>query len=241
MSNVSTVFVECTSLVAIPVADASTTWVAIGSVGTFLLAVSTLALGLVTRSVAAKTDKVASETRDVAKLTRDLGEQTRSLAAETRRLAEATEATATATRATVDAIEEPFVIAVPTPVEVFSQGSTQRLVHPGIHRAQAANGCQVVRLRLWNIGSGPTIVTGMKLTGHDGTECLARLPGGDRPIGPQQFADMEIESPAWPSVLGEGELVITYRHATGAEYQTQSLASIGEPTLACVSYERTRT
>ena len=81
------------------VADTTTTWIAAGSIGTFVLALATGGVAFLTRSVATRTKELATDTK---------------------RLAEATEVTAQATRDSVEAIEEPFVIAVPTPREVIA-------------------------------------------------------------------------------------------------------------------------
>ena len=123
-------------------ADTSTTWIAVGSVGTFVAALATLGVALLTRSVARGTRDVASETREMAD--------------ETRKLAVATEASARAARDAVEAMEEPFVIAVPSPAEVirlrdYESGPPL----PAIHRGLGSPEGPFVRMRLWNIGTGP--------------------------------------------------------------------------------------
>jgi hypothetical protein len=207
-------------------ADSSTTWIAVGSVGTFVAALATTGLALLTRRVAAGTKDVASETRD--------------LAGETRKLAAATETSARAARDAVEAMEEPFVIAVPMVPTAISLRGHESQPPPGIHRALGGPEGPFVRMRLWNIGSGPAIVEHVILKRSEQADCLGPLPGGFRPIGAGQAADLEIPSPSWPAVLGDGILTITYTHASGRRYQTRSDASIGDPVIKCLTYARSR-
>jgi hypothetical protein len=71
-------------------------------------------------------------------------------------------------------------------------------------------------MRLWNIGTGPAIVEQVVLERVEGENCLGDLPGGFRPIGTGQAADMEISSPRWPTTLGDGTLRIRYTHRAAA-------------------------
>jgi len=177
-------------------ADSSTTWIAVGSVGTFVAAVATMGVALLTRSVAKRTKDVAGETKE--------------LAGETRKLAVATEASARAARDAVEAMEEPFVIAVPSPATVIALRDHEAgPPPPAIHRAMGPPEGSFVRIRLWNIGTGPAIVAEVSLKRAEGAECRGALPGGFRPVGAGQWADMEIPSPGWPATLGDGLLRIS--------------------------------
>jgi hypothetical protein len=95
-------------------------------------------------------------------------------------------------------------------------------------------------MRLWNIGTGPAIVEAVSLWRPKQADCLGPLPGGFRPVGAGQAADMEIPSPGWPSVMGDGTLRIRYTHSSGRRYETISDASIGDPTVTCLTYARSR-
>jgi hypothetical protein len=201
------------------VADASTTWIAVGSIGTFIAALATLGVALLTRSVATGTRDVADETKE--------------LAVETRKLAAATEAA-------VETTEEPFVIAVPSPPEAIRLGDHESGPLPSaIHRGLGSEG-PFVRLRLWNIGTGPAIVEVVSLRRPEQGECIGSLPGGFRPVGAGQWADMEIRSSGWPAVLGDGTLRVTYTHSSGRKYETVSDVTIGDPTVTCLTYARSR-
>jgi len=134
------------------------------------------------------------------------------------------------------------VIAVPSPAEVLRRGEAGEQVQPAwrpdIRRLQRGFGGPAVRLRLWNIGSGPAIVERVSLSPPGGRECLADLPDGFAPVGPQQVGDLEIPSPEWPSTTVNGTLTISYTHASGRRYQTRSVAVIHELTVVCATYER---
>jgi hypothetical protein len=52
--------------------------------------------------------------------------------------------------------------------------------------------------------------------------------------------DIEIPSPGWPATLGDGLLTIDYLRASGLRYRTISEMSIGDPTIECRTYSRTR-
>lgn len=168
------------------------------------------------------------------------------LAAFTAWLGFSTRTSAKAAREAVEAAEEPFVIATPTPLD----GTVMRLREhevpqvgtlppDGIHRALDGAGGSFVRLRLWNVGQGPAIVTGVQLRPGDGNDALG---GFDRhyPIAAGAVADIEIPSPAWPATACEGVLSIDYVRATGRRYRTASVASIGDPIVTCRTYNRTR-
>jgi hypothetical protein len=58
-------------MIGAPLALSTTTWIAIGSVGTFIAATATTVLALVTRGIADKTGSLAEETRRLAAATED--------------------------------------------------------------------------------------------------------------------------------------------------------------------------
>lgn len=203
---------------------AGTNWIEVGSLGSFAAALATVVLAVITRGIANKTNDVAVVTRD--------------LAGETKRLAVATEQSAQAAQAAVEAVDEPFVIAVPSPLVVFDVLEEDHV--DGIHRGLAQPVGPIVRLRLWNIGMGPAIVERVTLSRPGEGDCLGDLPGGFRPVRAGQAADMEIPSPQWPAVLGDGRLTIRCRHADGRSYETRSEASIGDPVVTCLTYARSR-
>jgi hypothetical protein len=141
-------------------------------------------------------------------------------------------------------MEEPFVIAVPSPPDVLSLRDHEKppnaLPPLEIHRALDESVGSFVRLRLWNIGTGPAIVERINLGRPGETECLDQLPGGFQPIGAGQAADLEIASPAWPATLGDDTLTIAYTHANGRGYKTRSDVTIGDPIVSCMMYARSR-
>lgn len=175
-----------------------------------------------------------------------VGAGTLALAVFTAWLGFSTRASAKAAGEAVEASEEPFVIATPTPPDsramILRDHELPQVGTPppyGIHRAlDGAGGC-FVRLRLWNVGQGPAIVTGVQLRPVDGKDLLGNL---DRhyPVAAGDAADIEIPSHAWPATVSDGVLSIEYVRATGRRYRTSSVASIGDPIVSCRTYDRTR-
>jgi hypothetical protein len=163
---------------------------------------------------------------------------------ETRASAKAAQESAKAAEEAVEASEEPFVIATPTSDRKLMTPRTHELVQDGdppplaIHRA-LGNGSEgsFVRLRLWNIGQGPAIVTGVQLQGPDGGDCLGN-PHQHYALGAGGVADIEIPSPGWPATLGDGTLTVDYVRASGVRYRTISDVSVGDPTVQCRTYQR---
>lgn len=188
----------------VAIALTATTWIAIGSVGSFVAAAATTGVALVTRKLAGATKESAQAARDA-----------------------------------VEAMEEPFVIAVPTPFRDLARDVDEPQPPEQIHIATRRGIGPLVRLRLWNIGTGPAIVERVTLAPDRGENCLDDLPGGSRPVGAGQWADLQIPSPR-PVASGDGMLAITYTHSSGRRYQTSSVASIGDPMVFCLTYERSR-
>jgi hypothetical protein len=166
---------------------------------------------------------------------------------ETRASAKASQASAKAAEEAVEASEEPFVIATPTPVDPGlmkfrphekpdqGQGPPQ-----AIHRSFGSGGAgSFVRLRLWNIGQGPAIVTAVQIRTNDGADLLGDLHQ-HYAVGAGGPADIEIPSPRWVATPGDGVLTIDYFRASGVRYRTSSDVSIGDPTMESLTYRRTR-
>jgi len=160
-------------------------------------------------------------------------------------------ASARAAKEAVEASEEPFVIATSTPGpdemklrphEQPQQGQSPPIaIHRALEAADAAGPAApgFVRLRLWNIGQGPAIVTSVRLDGED-TGPLLDAPYKQYPVGAGGAEDIEIQSRRWPEVESDGVLVIDYYRPSGVGYHTTSVARIGDPWVDCKSYVRER-
>jgi hypothetical protein len=173
-----------------------------------------------------------------------VGIGTLALAGFTGWLGSETRQSARAAQAAVESAEEPFVIATPTD-DYEHMTLRDHEVGPGlrpplgIHRAgEPGNVAHFVRLKLWNIGSGPAIVYNVALTDHDGGEFLDLLRDF-QPIAAGQAADVEVPSPAWPTDDRVAVMTVRYIRASGAEYETVSDAMIAGRLVACRTYERT--
>jgi hypothetical protein len=175
-----------------------------------------------------------------------VGAGTLALAGFTAWLGFSTRASAKAAQEAVESSEEPFVIATPTdnlkamilrPHELPQGGSVPPFT---IHRALDVGGKgSFVRLRLWNIGQGPAIVTAVGLTSSDGGDLVGQLEQ-HYAVGANGVADVEIPSPGWPAHAGVGLLTIDYFRASGVRYRTTSEAEIGDPLVTCRTYSRSR-
>jgi hypothetical protein len=175
-----------------------------------------------------------------------VGAGTLALAAFTAGLGWETRVSAKAAREAVEGSEEPFVIATPTPdwrlMRLCAHERPQQGQGPplAIHRALGSNGDgSFVRLRLWNIGQGPAIVTRVRLAEQHGADLLGDL-GEHHAVGAGEVVDIEISPPRWADSLGDGSLTIEYVRASGLRYATISAVSIGDPTLHCRTYTRYR-
>jgi hypothetical protein len=176
-----------------------------------------------------------------------VGLGTLALAGFTWRLASTTSASvaaardsADAERASVDAMHMPFVIAVPTPADALIDKHAQEYadvkradVPTQIHRVEDGS---VLRLRLWNIGVGPAIVTGLRLH-YQGDEFLDDS-SPDVPIAANQPHDAEVDTMNWPIERHAATLTIDYIDATGKPYVTQSNAWIEGGLVACSTYQQ---
>lgn len=175
-----------------------------------------------------------------------VGVGTLALAGFTAWLGFSTRASTKAAQTAVEASEEPFVVATPTDnLELMILRPHERPqgghIPPfAIHRASDVEGKgSFVRLKLWNIGHGPAITTAVQILNRDGTDLLGELhqdyvlPAG----GP---VDIEIPSPRWVALPGQGRLIIHYAHANGRQYLTISDVDIDDPIVNCKTYKRIR-
>jgi hypothetical protein len=153
-------------------------------------------------------------------------------------------ASAKAAKEAVEASEEPFVIATPTdnPDAITLRG--KELSEPvgwrpplEIHRVRDRDGTHFVRLKLWNIGSGPAIVQQVAL--QRDRDFLDDLDGF-KPIGAGHAADIEITSPAWPRSSAAATLTIDYTRASGLAYRTSQAVVVEGPIVLSTTYERSR-
>ena len=107
-----------------------------------------------------------------------------------------------------------------------------------IHRAHEKDGEGFfVRMKLWNIGLGPAIVEQVRLrrSNVDFLDSLGRF----YTLGAGHAADIEIPSLRWKSSCA-ATLTITYRHASGRQYTTNSEVTIQDEIVSCLTYKRSR-
>jgi len=173
-----------------------------------------------------------------------VGVGTLALAVFTAWLGFSTRAAARASQAAVEASEEPFVIATPTDdIKKMKltrmEGQQPRGTAPPfeIHRTGEA-GAHFVRLKLWNIGSGPAIVENVELT--RGNERFLDGLAHFQPVGAGQAADIEVGSSAWPVSSRAATLTIDYTRASGLAYRTRQEVVIDNPLVLTKTYRRER-
>jgi hypothetical protein len=152
--------------------------------------------------------------------------------------------TAEAERASVDAMHMPFVIAVPTPITdlaALHEAEFREVplvdIPSVIHRKAKSTSYWVLGLRLWNLGVGPAIVKGLRLTDGDGTEYLDDT-SPDQPCAAGQSYDPEIEISQWPDNSRAATLTIDYVDASGKPYVTESKAWINGDAVTCTTHRR---
>jgi hypothetical protein len=161
------------------------------------------------------------------------------LAAFTAWLGFSTRSSARAAQEAVERAEEPYVIAAAIP------GAGRGVPQPRggsvdeIHETQGT-----LRLRLWNVGSGPTIVREVRLRSHerrDGKDVILAdgLPA-HLPIAARDAEDVrDLPSPRWRDQR-TGVLRIDYDHSNGHRYATESQVKIEEERVRCLTYSRRR-
>jgi hypothetical protein len=121
----------------------------------------------------------------------------------------------------------------------YEEAALRREVSPpgDIHRAENPDGTHFVRLKLWNIGSGPAIVQQVNIQ-RDGEHALLDGLAHSQPIGAGVGADIEIGSSAWPLSSREATLTIDYARASGLAYRTTSEVVIDGPLVLVKTYQR---
>lgn len=132
-----------------------------------------------------------------------------------------------AERSSMEAMAMPYIIAVP------------RQNAQAVRRAQMqTDGADwTLRPSLWNLGSGPGIVTSIRLRTSEADELLVPL-WRSIPIAPgDQFA-AEVGIADWPQSLRSGKLTIEYLHSNGRSYRTESQVTIDGGELRCLTFRR---
>jgi len=158
-----------------------------------------------------------------------------------------TRESARAAQQAVEQAEEPYVIGVPSPPEVLGIARAGEIPPMSIHRwreRQSGGGTRdLLRLRLWNIGSGPAIVHEVRLTSHEHRELreivLAAGLEAHVPIAAGQWADVSVPSARWHEP-GTGLLRVEYEHSNGNDYATNSDVTIAGNIVQAVTYPRYR-
>jgi hypothetical protein len=179
--------------------------------GEVLVAVGTLALAFITWRLARTTGQSVHAARDSVE----------------------------AERATVEAMAMPYIVATPSMPAVIAQtiGGEPAEYPPEIHRGRDLETNQwMLRLHLWNIGTGPAIVTDLRVTASD-KEFVRGLPQ-HLPIGATLANDAEALVSDWPTDQTFASLRIDYLHSSGKRYITKSDVMIEDDTVICYTYER---
>lgn len=139
----------------------------------------------------------------------------------------ATQESAEAERASVEAMAMPYIIATPEDDSPRDE----------IYRVQPRDGGGgTLRLCLWNFGSGPGIVTNLRLVCRD-EQLLVDLPRGIPLAAGSQF-NANIDVVSWPTSPKAATLVVEYVHSNGRSYQTESDVTIEDNLLRCLTFRR---
>jgi hypothetical protein len=149
-----------------------------------------------------------------------------------------TRSSAKAGQEAVEASEEPYVIAVPSPGQALTRRE-DRVVPIEIHRWPLVTEPErwVLRCGLWNIGAGPAIVHDVRLRSHD--ESLIEGFNRHVAIAAREASDVQIASPRWRD-RGAGTLQIEYTHSNGHRYVTTSDVALDGDELRCLTFPRQR-
>jgi hypothetical protein len=154
-----------------------------------------------------------------------------------RESADAARESARAERDSVEAMAMPYVIATPIPVARVKgneyDGNRPREIH---RMVLPSDGRSTLRLCLWNLGSGPGIVTNVRLV-RPGESYLQKL-SSDIPIAANDFFDADIRVAGWPPTPTKAVLQIEYLHSNGRLYRTDSDVTIEEDMLRCYTFRR---
>ncbi len=143
-----------------------------------------------------------------------------------RQSADAARESAKAERDSVEAMAMPYIIAVP------------QAAYDEISRVdEDTDGAPwTLKLRLWNLGSGPGIVTNIRLACRSEQQ-LVDLPRGI-PLAPDGKFPADVGVGAWPAGSISGTLTIDYLHSHGRSYRTDSDVIIEENLLRCLTFRR---
>ncbi len=172
------------------------------------------------------TEKSAKAAEEGVETARESAKAAQAGVAAAKESADAARESANAERDSVEAMAMPYVIAVPTGEE------------PGeIYRVRSADDAGgTLRLCLWNLGSGPGIVTNICLVCHE-KELLVALPRGI-PLGAGNQFNAWVDAADWPTSATAGSLRIEYLHSNGRLYRTDSDVRIEEGQLTCLTFRR---
>ena len=154
-----------------------------------------------------------------------VGFGTLALAGVTWRLARTTGRSVEAERASVEAMAMPYIISVPSKDMQVDE----------IYRLPGSGGGRLM-LSLWNLGSGPGVVTNIRLICH-GKELLVALPRAIPLAAGNQF-NASIDVTSWPDSSKAATLEIEYLHSNGLSYRTESAVTIEENVLKCLTFQR---
>jgi hypothetical protein len=151
--------------------------------------------------------------------------------------AEAARESAKAERDSVEAMAMPYVIAVPTPISDLTLHPYAASPPEEIHRERPLGDDRgLLRLRLRNLGSGPTIATNVHLI-SDEVELLQKLPR-HIPIAANDFSDEGIRMTGWPATPTMAVLQVEYLHSNGRSYRTYSEVTVEDDMLRCYTFRR---
>jgi hypothetical protein len=183
------------------------------NLGELIVGVGTLALAAITWRLARTTGQSVVAARESVTVAQES--------------ADAARESANAERASVEAMAMPYVIA--TPEDGSPRGE--------VYRVQPADGeGGTLRLCLWNFGSGPGIVTNIRLVCH-GKELLVDLPRGI-PLGVGNQFNAGVDLTDWPTSPTAATLQIEYLHSNGRLYRTDSDVTVEENLLRCLTFRR---
>ena len=152
----------------------------------------------------------------------------------TKRLAHSTEESvaaardsANAERDSVEAMAMPYIIAVPRDNRATIKFVPWPNGEPG----------GTLELCLWNLGSGPGIVTDVRLICR-GERLLQKLPRSVPIAAGNKFPEADVHPTSWPTPPATATLEIEYLHSNGRPYRTDSDVEIKRDELTCVTFRR---
>ncbi len=223
-------------------------------VGTLALAVITWRLARATGASVAAAEVSAKAAQDGAAATKESAEAARDGVeaarvsakaaqdgvAAAQESADAARDSAEAERESVEAMAMPYVIAVPREVGAeinFVPGRTKKLV--GTREVELVG---TLMLGLWNLGSGPGLVSEVRLICRrkplllDLTRWITLGAGN-------QFLDANMDATSWPTAPKNEKTVaatlrIEYLHSNGRSYRTDSDVEIEGNELRCLTFRR---